>query len=70
MIKRQAINIWLISTIDKYKPRTNSRDKETMTLHILLTHDNIDDTWLLDISQPLEMAMLILFKPHKPYYSQ
>lgn len=27
MIKRQAINIQLISTIDKYKPRTNSRDK-------------------------------------------
>lgn len=27
MIKREAINIQFISTIDKYKLRTNSRDK-------------------------------------------
>lgn len=60
------------------EPRVGT--KETVTLpaasHSYLTygvcymkHDSVHNTWLLDISQPLDMAMLALFNLCKPYYS-
>lgn len=70
MTKRQAINVSQLALVINMSPEPIVETKETMTLHILLKIGNTDDTWLPGISQPLDMAMLVLNKPYKPYYSE
>lgn len=69
-----------ISTTENYKPRTNSRNKGNCDIACCLSelfdvrcriyyvkHNNVRNTSLLDIRQPLDMVMLALFKLCKPY---